>query len=53
MLHNKPVWPQPDDEIHFVLDQQAELDLYSARSLKQQSMGRHVATLGDIILIPS
>ena len=32
----------------FVLDQQAELDLYSASSLKQ-----HVAPLGHIILIPS
>jgi hypothetical protein len=35
------------------LDQHAELDFYSARSLKQQSMGRHVAPLGHIILIPS
>ena len=26
--------------------------LYSARSLKQQSTGRHVASLGHIILIP-
>ena len=31
----------------------AELDLYSASSLKQQSMGRHVAPPGHIILIPS
>jgi len=35
-----------------VLDQHAELDLYSASSLKQQSAGRHVAPLGHIILIP-
>jgi hypothetical protein len=42
-----------DDEVLFVLDQHAELDLYSARSLKQQSAGRHVAPLGNIILIPS
>ena len=34
-----------DDEIHFVLDQQAELDFYSASSLSQQSEGRHVAPL--------
>ena len=31
----------------------AELDLVSAISLKQQSAGRHVAPLGQIILIPS
>ena len=42
-----------DDEVHFVQDQHAELDLYSASSLKQQSAGRHVAPLGQIILIPS
>ena len=35
------------------LDQHAELYFYSARSLKQQSAGRHVAPLGHIILIPS
>ena len=38
---------------YFVLDQQAELDFYSARLLNQQSEGRHVAPLGHIILIPS
>jgi hypothetical protein len=42
-----------DDEIRFVLDQHAELDFYSASSLKQQSSNRHVAILGHIILIPS
>ena len=36
-----------------MLDQHAELDFYSASSLKQQSVGRHVAPLGHIILIPS
>ena len=36
-----------------VLDQHAELDFYSASSLKQQSMDRHVVQLGHIILIPS
>jgi len=41
-----------DDEVRFVLVQHAELDFYSASSLKQ-SMGRHVAPLGHIILIPS
>ena len=42
-----------DDEVCFVLDQHAELDFYSASSLKQQSAGRHVTPLGHIILIPS
>ena len=42
-----------DDEVRFVLDQHAELDFYSASSLKRQSEGRHVAPLGHIILIPS
>ena len=41
-----------DDEVRFVLDQHAELDFYSASSLKQQSAGRHVAPLGHIIMIP-
>ena len=40
-----------DDEVRFVLDQHAELDLYSASSLKQHFAGRHVAPLGHIILI--
>jgi len=40
-----------DDEIGFVLGQHAELDFYSARSLKQQSAGRHDAPLGHIMLI--
>jgi len=42
-----------DDDVRFVLDQHAYLDLYSASSLKQQSVGRHVAPLEHIILIPS
>jgi len=41
------------DNVRFVLDQHAELDFYSATSLKQQSVDRHVAPLGHIILIPS
>ena len=44
---------QSGDEIRFVLDQRAELDFYSASSLKQQSAGRHIAPLRHIILIPS
>ena len=42
-----------DDEVRFVLDQHAELDFYSASSLKQQSTGRYVTPLWHIILIPS
>ena len=42
-----------DDEVHFVLMHYAQLDLYSANSMKQQSMDRHVALLGHIILIPN
>ena len=42
-----------DDDVHFVVDQHAELDFCSASSLKQQSAGRHVDPLGHIILIPS
>jgi hypothetical protein len=46
-------WDDNDDEIHFVLDQHAELDFHSASSLKQQSVGKHAAPLRHIILIPS
>jgi hypothetical protein len=42
-----------DDDVHFVLDQHAELDFYSASSLKQNSTGRHVASLGHVIMILS
>jgi hypothetical protein len=42
-----------DDEARFVREQHAALRFYSARSPKQQSIGRHVASLGQIILIPS
>jgi hypothetical protein len=42
-----------DDEVRFVLDQHTELDCYSASSLKQQSVDRHVAALGHNILILS
>ena len=38
-----------DDEVCFVLDQHAELDFYSASSLKQQSEGGHVDPLTHII----
>jgi hypothetical protein len=36
-----------DDEVRFVLDQHAELDFYSASSLKQQSASPHVASKQD------
>ena len=42
-----------DDGVCFVLDQYNEFDLYSACSLKQQSVGIDVGPLGHIILIPS
>jgi hypothetical protein len=42
-----------DDEVRFVLEQHAELDFYSASSLKQQFAGRHVAPFGHIIMIPN
>jgi hypothetical protein len=35
------------------LDQHAELDFYSANSLKQQSAGKHISPHGHIILILS
>jgi hypothetical protein len=42
---------QSNDQVYFVLDQHAKLDLYSASSLKHTD--GHVAPLGHIILIPS
>jgi len=42
-----------DDEVHFVLDQRAELDFYGASSLTQQSAVKYVAPLVHIILIPN
>ena len=42
-----------DDDVSFVQDQHAELDFYNASSLKKPSVGRHVAPLRQIILIPS
>jgi len=41
-----------DNVVHFVLDQHANLDYFSASSLKQ-SAGRHVILLVHIILIPN
>jgi hypothetical protein len=41
------------NDVSFVLDQHAKLDLYNASSLNQQSAGRHVIPLVHIILIPS
>jgi hypothetical protein len=42
-----------DNEVRFALDRHAELNFYSASSLKKQSAGRQVAPLGHINLIPS
>ena len=44
---------QWENDARFALDQHTYLDLYSSRALKQQSTGRHVASLGHIILILS
>ena len=38
-----------DDDTHFALNKHAELDFYSAISLRQQYTGGHVAPLGHII----
>ena len=57
--HSATQWPKQvyyqldDDEVCCVLDQHALQDFYSANSLKQQSVDRHVSRLGHIILIPS
>jgi hypothetical protein len=42
-----------DDVVRFVLDHHAEVEFYSASSLKQQSRGRHVTPLRHIIPILS
>ena len=42
-----------DHDVHFVLDQHAELDFYSTSSLKQQSAGRHVAPVWHNVMILS
>jgi hypothetical protein len=39
------------DNVRILLEKHADLDLYSASSLQQQFVGRHVAQLGHIILI--
>jgi hypothetical protein len=41
-----------DDDVHFVLDKQAYLELHSAISLTQQSAGTYVASHSHIILFP-
>ena len=46
-------WLDDDDDVCFVLEQHAELDFNSDSSLKQQSVGRHVALLRNIILFLS
>ena len=44
-------WERDENDVRFILDEHTELNLYSANSLKQHSMGRHVAQLGHIILV--
>jgi hypothetical protein len=45
-----PVYIANDNDVHFVLDQHAELDIYSVSSLKQQSAGRHITPLHAVSL---
>ena len=40
---------QCNDDAHLVLHEHAELDICDVNSVKQQSVGRHVAPLGHII----
>ena len=42
-----------NDDVRFVLNKHANLDLYSASSLQQQSASRHVGEFGHIIPIPT
>ena len=46
MVRTSYILCDDDDEVYFVLDQHAELDIYSASSLKQQTVDRHVTPLG-------
>jgi hypothetical protein len=41
------------DDVRFIQDQHAYVGFVSASSLKQQSIGRHIAPRGHIILNPS
>jgi hypothetical protein len=52
IFRNMTIIPKWDNDVRFVLDQYAELDFYSASSLKQQSVGIHVAPLGQVIWNP-
>jgi len=45
------IYRQDDDEVRFVVGQHAQLDFYSASSLKQHPAGKHVAPLVHILLI--
>jgi len=42
-----------DNDVQLVLDQHAQMNFYSASSLRQQSDGKLVASLRHIILIQS
>ena len=39
-----------DNDVHFVLEQNAYLDIYTATPLNKQSTDRHVAPFGHIIM---
>ena len=47
-----PVFRWDDDYVCFAQNHHTKLNLYSASSLKQHFIGRHVALLWHIILIP-
>jgi hypothetical protein len=42
---------QDGDDVYFVQDEHAYLDFYSAISLKQQSVSRHVILFGHKLLL--
>ena len=48
VIYKNLVRTSDNDDVLFVLDQHAQLDLKSAISLKQQSTGRHVNTFRQI-----
>jgi len=52
MTRTSYIWWEEDDDVYFVQEEHAELDFYSASSLKR-SVDRHFTLLGLIILIPS
>jgi len=48
MMGTSYMWWE-DVDVHFVLDQHIKLDFYNVSSLKQQSVGKHVTLLWNIL----